>query len=201
MTTSGVAAGRTRYDLDSLLDVAARTFTERGYDGTSMEDLSRATGLSKSSLYHHVRGKEHLLRLALERAVDPLYDVLREAAEHDGTAVERLEYVFRREVEVLADRLPYVTLLLRVRGNTETERWALDQRRRFDAAVTELVEAGVAESGLRTDLDAATVTRLAFGMINSLTEWYRAGRGSMTAAELADHVVAVLFAGLRTRDL
>ncbi|MGH3423936.1 MAG: TetR/AcrR family transcriptional regulator [Nocardioidaceae bacterium] len=195
--TGASTRGRPRYDLSTLLDVAAEAFTERGYDGTSMEDLSRATGLSKSSLYHHVDGKEHLLRLALERAVDPLYAVLHEAERHSGSAVERLEYVLRREVEVLADRLPYVTLLLRVRGNTETERWALDRRRGFDKAVTALVEAGIAEGGLRADLDAATVTRLVFGMINSAIEWYRPGRGSMTADELADHVVSVTFGGLR----
>src|SRR5699024_6330718 len=132
---------RPRYDLASLLDVVVRTFTERGYDGTSMEDLSRATGLSKSSLYHHVDGKEHLLRLALERAVDPLFAVVSEPGATTGAAVDRIAYVLRREVEVLADRLPYVTLLRRVRGNTETERWALEQRRQFDAVVTDLVEA------------------------------------------------------------
>src|SRR5699024_881389 len=57
---------RPRYDAERLLDVAARVFTERGYDGTSMEDLSRASGLSKSSLYLHVASKEQLLRRALE---------------------------------------------------------------------------------------------------------------------------------------
>lgn len=39
--------------------------------------------------------------------------------------------------------LPYVTLLLCVRGNTETERWALDRRRSFDAVVASMVQAAV----------------------------------------------------------
>ncbi|MGI8953653.1 MAG: helix-turn-helix domain-containing protein [Nocardioidaceae bacterium] len=68
-------APRPRYDIDTLLGVAVRVFTERGYDGTSMEDISRASGLSKSSLYHHIQSKQQLLRLALERAVGPLYAV------------------------------------------------------------------------------------------------------------------------------
>src|SRR5699024_7961122 len=126
-----------------------------------------------------------------------LFAVVAEPGATTGSAVDRIAYVLRREVEVLADRLPYVTLLLRVRGNTEAERWALEQRRQFDAVVTDLVEEGIAEGGLRSDLDAATVTRLIFGMINSLTEWYGPGRGSLTPAALADHVVAVTFAGLR----
>ena len=50
-----------------------------------------------------------------------------------GRAVDRLRYIVRRQVEVLQAELPYVTLLLRVRGNTDTERWALERRRAFDA--------------------------------------------------------------------
>ena len=42
---------RPRYDLERLLGVAVVVFSDRGYDGTSVEDLSRASGLSKSSMY------------------------------------------------------------------------------------------------------------------------------------------------------
>ena len=61
----------------------------------------------------------------------------------------------RREVEVLVDRLPYVTLLLRVRGNSETERWALDRRREFDHVVAGLVAQAAVEGDVRADVDPA----------------------------------------------
>jgi AcrR family transcriptional regulator len=191
---------RRRYDTESLLEVAVAVFTERGYDGTSMEDLARASGLSKSSLYHHIQGKEQLLRLALERAVEPLFEVTREPGAVSGPAIERLEYVVRREVEVLADRLPYVTLLLRVHGNTEVERWALDQRRAFDKIVAALVARAADDGDVRFDLDPAVVTRLLFGMINSLVEWYRpdgARDTRLAPADLASSIVRLAFDGLR----
>ncbi len=188
---------RPRYDLELLLDVAIDEFTKRGYDGTSVEHLSAATGLSKSSLYHHVEGKEHILRLGLERAVAPLLGLLDEPQAHDGRAIDRLTYVLRRQIEILVDQLAAVTLLLRVRGNTETERWALAQRRTFDGFVADLVRAGVAEGDLRSDLDPAVVARLLSGTVNSLTEWYRPGR-DLSAGDLADAVVTVTFSGLRT---
>jgi AcrR family transcriptional regulator len=206
LTSSG-DGGRRRHDLDSLLAVAVRVFTERGYDGTSMGELAAASWLSKSSIYHHVESKEQLLRLALERAVEPLFAVTRELGATQGRAIDRLEHVVRREVQVLAEQLPYVTLLLRVHGNTETERWALDRRRQFDRFVTGLVRKAAAEGDVRTDVDAAVVTRLLFGMINSLVEWYeppfttgrrpRAGR-PVAPQDLADAVVRLAFDGLRT---
>ncbi|MBL1096180.1 TetR/AcrR family transcriptional regulator [Streptomyces coffeae] len=193
-------AKRDTYTPESLLAVAVEVFNERGYDGTSMEHLSRAAGISKSSIYHHVKGKEELLRLAISRALDGLFGILQEPGAREGRAVERLEHVARRTTEVLMAELPYVTLLLRVRGNTDTERWAMERRREFDHQVAELLKQAAAERDLRADVDARLATRLLFGMINSIVEWYRPGRGgAATSDEVADAVVRTAFAGLRTQ--
>ncbi|WP_103504050.1 MULTISPECIES: TetR/AcrR family transcriptional regulator [unclassified Streptomyces] len=189
---------RDTYTPQTLLEVAVEVFIERGYDGTSMEHLSRAAGISKSSIYHHVKGKEELLRRAVSHALDGLFEVLEEPVAVEGAAIDRLEHVARRTTEVLIDRLPYVTLLLRVRGNTDTERWALERRREFDQRVAALLRQAVADGDLRADVDVRLATRLLFGMINSIAEWYRPGRASaIPAGEMADAVVATAFAGLR----
>lgn len=189
---------RDAYSLDELLDVVVRVFLERGYDATSMEDLARATGRTKSSIYHHITGKEHLLELGLARAVDALFAVLDEPASRQGSPVGRLEHVLRRSVQVLVAQLPYVTLLLRVRGNTEVERAALARRRAFDRALTALVAEAVAAGEVRADLDPALVTRLLFGMVNSVTEWYRPD-GEHLDGDLERALVALAFDGLRAR--
>lgn len=207
---SGPAAKRRRHDTDSLLQVAVGVFIERGYDGTSMEHLALAAGLSKSSIYHHVQSKEQLLRLALDRAVEPLFAVTQEPGATTGRAIGRLEHVVRREVQVLVERLPYVTLLLRVHGNTGTERWALERRREFDHVVAALVQQAAQEGDVRRDVDPGVVTRLLFGMINSVVEWYDPQPGRQTgrrpgrrpgqpvdAAALGDAVVRLAFEGLR----
>ncbi|MEU8634901.1 TetR/AcrR family transcriptional regulator [Amycolatopsis sp. NPDC048633] len=189
--------GRPGYDLESLLQVAVKLFNERGYDGTSMEDLSRKLGITKSAIYHHVPSKEELLRLSVDRALDGLFAVAAETTELDGRAIDRLEHLVRGSVLVLADRLPFVTLLLRVRGNTKVERAALLRRREFDRLVTDLVKQAEAEGDIRPDVDPAVTARLIFGMVNSLIEWYKPRRGS-SATEVADAVCKVAFEGLRT---
>jgi AcrR family transcriptional regulator len=182
-----------RHSLDELLRLVVQEFIARGYDATSMEDLARATGLTKSSIYNHVSGKEELLRLAVARAVDALFAVLDEPV--PGAAVDRLEHVVRRAALVLAEQLPYVTLLLRVRGNTEAERWALERRREFDRQLSALVRAAIDEGDVRADLDPRLVSRLLFGMVNGVVEWYRPGAHSPD--DVADGIVALAFDGLR----
>src|SRR5262249_42171792 len=132
--------GRPGYDRESLLAVAVAVFNERGYDGTSMEDLSRRLGIAKSSIYHHVDGKEELLRLAFDRALAGLSSVADQAQALDQPAIGRLEFLVRGSIGVLTERLPYVTVLLRARGNTAIERRALARRREFDQIVADLVK-------------------------------------------------------------
>lgn len=196
--TGRTRRGRPGYDLESLLRVAVRLFNERGYDGTSMDDLARRLGITKSAIYHHVASKEELLGMAVDRALDGLFAVLAEAGERDGRAIDALEHLVRGSVEVLVEQLSFVTLLLRVRGNTEVERSALARRREFDRAVTELVQRAESEGDVRPDVDPAVTSRLLFGMVNSLIEWYRPRDGAGSTA-LADAVCAVAFDGLRTR--
>ena len=179
--------------------MAVTVFNERGYDGTSMEDLSRRLGISKSSIYYHVGSKEELLALALDRALDGLFAVAGEATAGGGRAIERLEHLVRGSVAVLADRLPYVTLLLRARGNTATERQALTRRREFDQIVADLVAEAEKDGDIRPDVDPAVTARLLFGLVNSLVEWYRPGNRRISASALADAVCTVAFDGLRIR--
>jgi AcrR family transcriptional regulator len=197
VTAAGTARrGRPGHSVGSLLEVAVAVFNERGYEATSMDELAARLGVTKSAIYHHVPSKVELLRLALDRALDALFAVTEEPGATGGRAIERLEHVVRGSVRVLAAELPFVTLLLRVRGNSDVERAALQRRRLFDRIVTDLVRAAEEEGDVRPDVDPAVTSRLLFGTVNSLTEWYRPG-GGLSAEDLADAVVVTTFRGLR----
>ena len=187
--------GRPGHDQDAVLNAAVRLFNERGYDATSMFDIAESLGITKSSVYHHISGKEQLLQMAMDRALDGLFEAAEEVRNLDMPALDRLERLIRRSVIVLADRFEFVTVLLRVRGNTEAEQHALARRREFDAVVTDLVKQAQAEGGVRPDVDPATAARLLLGMVNSLTEWYKPRPGGV--GSIADAVTAIAFEGLR----
>ncbi|MEU4237238.1 TetR/AcrR family transcriptional regulator [Actinoplanes sp. NPDC026619] len=187
--------GRPGHDLDAVLSAAVLLFNERGYDATSMFDIAESLGITKSSVYHHISGKEQLLQMAMDRALDGLFEAAEDVTRLDRPAIERLEQLIRRSVLVLAERFEFVTVLLRVRGNTAVEQHALSRRREFDTVVTELVKQAQAEGGVRPDVDPATAARLLLGMVNSLTEWYRPRPGGADA--IADAVSTVAFEGLR----
>jgi len=184
--------GLSRHD---VLEAAVAAFIEHGYDATSMGMLSSRLGLSKAAIYHHFPAKVELLRAALDEALGGLEGVLRQEDALGGSPEQRLAFVISGAVHVLIERLPYVTLLLRVRGNSEVERDALTRRRAFDRAVTALVIEARNAGSVRADIDPSVVTRLIFGMVNSIVEWYRP-EGPESADQLASDVLAVALEGL-----
>lgn len=190
--------GRPGYDADTVLRRAIELFNRQGYDATSVGDLARELGLSKSTIYHHVASKEHLLAAALDEALDELTGALARAAAEPGSAEDRLRHAVEASVEILADHLPAVTLLLRVRGNSAVELEALSRRRRVDEQLADLVRSAVEEGALREDIPAEVTSRLLFGMVNSLVEWYDPA-GPMDADALAGAVSRLAFEGLLRR--
>jgi AcrR family transcriptional regulator len=186
-----------RYDVESIVDVAVQVFLERGYDATSMADLAAATGLRKPSLYHHVTGKEDLLRRGISRAIGAytaVFDEPQAAATADPVA--RLRYVLRRTVVVISALLPETALLIRARGNTETERWALTERRRLNGRMAAVIEAAWGTAGGPPGLPAPTAARLVLGTATSLVDWYRPDDGPTDPSAMADAIVALLLPGL-----
>lgn len=188
--------GRPGYGRDEVLEIAVRAFNEFGYDATSMGTLAERLGLSKSAIYHHFASKDAVLEAALDEGLGALEGVLTEAGAREGSPAARLQFVLDRAVHVLVERLPYVTLLLRLRGNTPVERAALERRREFDREVTALVAAARDAGELRDDIDPRIAERLLFGMINSIVEWYRP-EGPEDAERLAADVLAFAVDGLR----
>ncbi len=198
--------GRPGYDASTVLRRAIELFNRQGYEATSIGDLARELGVTKSAIYHHVPSKEALLAAALDEALDGLAATIDAAQIDEGTsaepetsAYERLRTAVRQSVEILAVNVPAVTLLLRLRGNSEVELAALKRRRVIDDKLASLVQAAVDEGSLRADIPPELISRLLFGMVNSLVEWYRPD-GPVDVQDLADSIVDLAFDGLATRD-
>jgi AcrR family transcriptional regulator len=188
---------RQPYDIETLTDVALRVFAERGFDGSSMDDVARAAGIAKASIYHHISGKEELLRRGLERALTALFVVLDEPGAGEGRPIDRLQHIYRR-VATLALELRFeLTVLVRAHGNSEAERDALVRRRSFDERITTIVRSAQAAGEFDPGLDASLAVRLMFGMVNSIVEWYRPD-GPLPIERIADALVHIVFRGVET---
>lgn len=52
--------------IDSILNVSAKMFLEKGFERTSMQDIAKEAGISKGAIYHHFKSKEEIINAVTE---------------------------------------------------------------------------------------------------------------------------------------
>lgn len=154
------ATRTSRQDIEGLVDAAARVFVERGYDGASMEDIAREAGLAKSSIYHHVSGKEELLERAVDRAIAEAVAAAAEVEATTADPAQQLWLVARHVIAKGAEDSPSQALLRRLPWMAASVPWAMERYLRYEQNVSGFVRRAVDAGAIRGDVDPLLMNRL-----------------------------------------
>ncbi len=181
---------------EDILQAAAQVFREKGYHAASMQDIASSVNLQKASLYHHIAGKQELLLLLLDRALDILIGDIQAVAEADVPATEKLRRAFRAYVGRLTDEADLASvLLLEHRGlRPDLRSRHIRRRDRFERLWREIVREGIAAGEFRP-VDEAVVAFALLGVQNWVITWYSED-GRFAPEELADQFSDFFLHGL-----
>jgi TetR/AcrR family transcriptional regulator, cholesterol catabolism regulator len=186
---------RARYDARrrEVIDAAARLFAERGYDGTSISELTAATGLAAGGLYHYFEGKDDLLIAICDELLEPLLERAREIAAADAPPVAQLRELVAAWVAHVVEHRHHMLVFTQERQAIEREsRWrrVRSQRRAFEQILDEVLERGEAD-GTMTFADRRLSLLALLGMVNYTPQWVRPG-GRLSPQEIADGYCAMV---------
>jgi AcrR family transcriptional regulator len=187
---------------DELVQVSAETFRERGYDGTSMQEIADRMGILKGSLYYYVKTKGDLLWMVVE---PPLRELV-EAADGilSDTSVplrDRLETVIVAHAESFEANFPHMFVMTRENGDTLSKKRRKDLdalRRRYFELLREAIISGQKSGELRKDIDSAIAVHGIFGMLNWMFRWFDP-KGRMKADDIAKEFAQMAIDGLIKR--
>ncbi len=114
---------RARYDARrrEVVATAAKLFAERGYDGTSMSELTEATGLAAGGLYHYIEGKDDLLIAICDELLEPLLTQAREVAAAAAPPVEQLRALVAAWVAHVVEHRHHMLVFTQERQAIERE--------------------------------------------------------------------------------
>ncbi|WP_158726452.1 TetR/AcrR family transcriptional regulator [Tomitella fengzijianii] len=176
----------------SILEVAARLYSERGYAATSIRDLADAAGISSSTMYHHFANKQQIL-FEIVRDFMRTFDaeIVPALTDPDAAPAERITTAVRLHLEISErDRLQLVVGNPTKSALTEPQRTEIAGLQRiYRDAFVGAIKDGVAAGDF--DVAQPTVTTSAIlDMLNGVREWIDAG-GPLTLEQIVTQYQAL----------
>lgn len=168
---------RARYDARrrEVVATAAALFAERGYDGTSISELTAATGLAAGGLYHYIEGKDDLLIAICDELLEPLLTQAREIVAAGAPPVEQLQALVGAWVAHVVAHRHHMLVFTQERQAIESEpRWrrVRSQRKAFEKILDEVLAHGEAD-GSMSFADRRLSLLALLGMVNYTPQWVR----------------------------
>ncbi len=193
-TASSHVARKRRRRRDEILHAALRAFRERGYHGTTLEEIAGRLGLQKTALYYYYSDKEALLYECHRRSLDELDRVLEET-ESTGSPTEALTHVVREHVRVMIETLEGSSLAFEISAlSPEHQAEVVAARDRYERRLRRIIADGC-ESGEFRPVDPKLAVFAILGAINWIARWYRP-EGSLDSPVLGAQFARLLVGGL-----
>jgi TetR/AcrR family transcriptional regulator, cholesterol catabolism regulator len=184
-------ASESRYDqrLSEILAHATEVFDEKGYEGASMRDLSRATGMSLAGLYYYFDSKEKLLYLIQKHSFGTIVERLRERLKSSSDPEERIRICILNHLEYFLANQQAMKVLSHedevLKNQYGAEIAAL--KREYYRICIDLLDDLKKDRGLQ--FSSRTAVLSLFGMMNWIYTWYKPrvdGGAPKLAQEMAD---------------
>jgi AcrR family transcriptional regulator len=180
-----------------ILEHSTRLFAARGYDGTTLQDIADAIGITRPGLYHYISSKEELLAELVREVSENSVHIVREVRlRTDLSSVEKLQAVVRALVLQRAGAPERFRVLDRTEAALPEEIAAqhLKARREVLAEMRTVIEEGVSTGEFRPR-DARLAALSVIGMCNWVAWWFHPGSdhpAEPVADQLAQNAVDML---------
>jgi len=190
-------ASATRFDrrLGHILDHATEVFCEKGYEGASMRDLSRATGMSLAGLYYYFESKERLLFLIQKHTFTTILEKLKALLENVSDPEQRIRLFILNHLQYFVSNQQGLRVLSHedeaLKNGLSSEIAGI--KREYYRICLELMEDLRRERGL--DFSTRTAVMSLFGMINWIYTWYKP-RIDGNAEALAERMGNIILNGI-----
>ncbi|MGW5846754.1 TetR/AcrR family transcriptional regulator [Streptomyces sp. NPDC055254] len=187
--------GRPRsFDRDAALDKAMLTFWERGYEATSIADLTRVLGIGAPSLYAAFGDKRTLFDEVVVVYGSRYADFARAALAEEPTAREAVERVLREAAEIYTDPAhPRGCMVISAAINTTSDEVAQALRGLRNANLEMFesrIRADVAAGALPQDADARALARYAGAVLQGMSQQARDGASRQELEAVARRALA-----------
>lgn len=162
---------------ENIVSAASALFMERGIAATSMDDIAKAAGYSKATLYVYFENKEEIVGILALNSMKKLYDYISSALIQHETTKARYDFICRGLVQYQEEFPFYFKMVLdKINIDFESKEYLPEERETYQIGeeinekIKNFLLSGMEKGDLRNDLDIMPAIFNFWGMLSGIIQ-------------------------------
>lgn len=196
-----ISPQRMRDRHDAILAAATRVFSEKGYSSASITDIAQAANISDGLIYKYFENKRDLLERVLTVFYETTIADLESKVAKGKNFDERLYILVSEHLSVFVADIDLCRLFIsEVRTASDYRGSAIQQlNRRYTSVLLNIVDQGIADGEIQSDLDPRLIRDMLFGAIEHSSWRHVRGIRPLNVPRIARSMTDILLNGLAIR--
>lgn len=179
-----------------IFETAMKLFAEKGYEATSVEEITATVGVAKGTLYYHFSSKEEIYNFLIEEGMKLLHNSIEIKTENLTDPIAKLKAVITIQLKVIMKYDEFITILL-------SQIWGTEPRHQhfrkyiyeYIDVIQKIIEEGI-EKGVIRNCDSHLMASSVFGAICSAKIYKLEKEQDMDITQVVNSILEYMLKGM-----
>lgn len=182
---------------DRILSAAGRLFWQKGYLGTSIDDIAKAANVKKAAIYYYFKSKADMLYEVASKTIHVLMELATPIVDSELPPDKKLEALVTNHIRWQMSHLGISGIGQVERRNLPPKRLRayINMRDEYEAIFRKVIKEGIAEGKFRP-MDPKLASLFILGFTNAIIQWFRPN-GSLSSEEISSEAYKFVYHSLK----
>jgi len=183
-----------------IFETSMKLFADKGYDATSVEEITATVGVAKGTLYYHFSSKEEIFNFLVEEGMKLLHNSVEIKTENLTSSVDKIKAVLIIQLKVMRKYDEFITILLsQIWGKEPRHQQFRSYIYNYINIIEGIIKEGI-ENGTFNPCDTRLMAESLFGLICPLKIYKIEKDEDLEIEKIVSELMAMVINGIIKRD-
>ena len=183
-----------------IFETSMKLFAEKGYDATSIEDITATVGVAKGTLYYHFSSKEEIFNFLIEEGIKLLQNSVDIKTSKHNNYIDKIKAIVLIQIKIVAKYENIITILLsQFWGTKERNKKCQELVYQYIGQIEKIVQEGIEKGEIKKG-DTRAIASEIYGLICSTLVYQKRERENMNIMQLYHEYENTVINGLRNKQ-
>ena len=182
-----------------IFETSMKLFAEKGYDATSIEDITATVGVAKGTLYYHFSSKEEIFNFLIEEGIKLLQNSVDIKTSKHNNYIDKIKAIVLIQIKIVAKYENIITILLsQFWGTKERNKKCQELVYQYIGKIEKIVQEGIEKGEIKKG-DTRAIASEIYGLICSTLVYQKRENKDMNIMQLYREYENTVINGLRNK--